>query len=189
MYFRYLNFAFFENRHHPSLSLALELYTVTVYSRRAAWMYEKPSCHDFGTYRYMPVRTGQEFLYLHVPVHTSAYRYIPVHTILPDPVQVYRIPDELHPLRTFGRRGRRLCSIMIYTVSKKGRSIPSLLSNCPPVVSGPRSGAGILSLLRVRACPSWTSPGFSDILFPPAMSPISYCHSTAMIRILIRVIP
>jgi hypothetical protein len=30
---------------------------------------------------------------LHVPIHTGTYRYIPVHTILPDPVQVYRIPD------------------------------------------------------------------------------------------------
>jgi hypothetical protein len=26
-------------------------------------------------------------------VRTSMYRYVPVHTILPDPVQVYRIPD------------------------------------------------------------------------------------------------
>ena len=56
-------------------------------------MYEKPSCHDFGTYRYISVLTGQEFLYLHVPVHTGTYLYILVHTILTDPVQVYRIPD------------------------------------------------------------------------------------------------
>ena len=38
MYVRYLNFAFFENRHHPSISLALELYSVTVHSQIAAWM-------------------------------------------------------------------------------------------------------------------------------------------------------
>ncbi len=29
-----------------------------------------------------------------IPVRTGTYWYIPVHTILPDPVQVYRIPDE-----------------------------------------------------------------------------------------------
>ncbi len=42
---------------------------------------------------YIPVSTGQEILYLHIPVRTGIYRYTPVHTILPDPVQVYRIPD------------------------------------------------------------------------------------------------
>ena len=95
MNFRLLNIAFFENRHHPSISLALELYAVPVYSQRAACMYEKPSCHVFCTQLYIPVRTGQEILYLHIPVHTGTYRYIPVHTILPDPVQVYRIPDDI----------------------------------------------------------------------------------------------
>jgi hypothetical protein len=47
----------------------------------------------------IPVRTGQEFLYLHILVRTGTYQYIPVHTILPDPVtvQVCRIPDAVCP--------------------------------------------------------------------------------------------
>jgi hypothetical protein len=64
-------------------------------------MYEKPSCHVSGTYLYVPVRTGQEFLYLHVPVHTGTYRYIPVRTIWPDPVHVFRIPDACHTVFIF----------------------------------------------------------------------------------------
>ena len=76
MYFSYLKLAFFENRHHHSISLAVELYAVTVCSRRAAGMYEKPSCLVFGTYQYIPVCTVNEFLYSHIPVHTGTYRYI-----------------------------------------------------------------------------------------------------------------
>ena len=44
MYLRYLNFDFFEIRPHPSRSLALELYAVAVYFRRAVLVYEKHSC-------------------------------------------------------------------------------------------------------------------------------------------------
>ena len=44
MYLRYLNFEFFEIRPHPSIFLALELYAVAVYFRRAALVYEKHSC-------------------------------------------------------------------------------------------------------------------------------------------------
>ena len=43
---------------------------------------------------YVLVRTFQGILYSHVPVCTGIYQYVPVHTILPDPVQVYRIPDD-----------------------------------------------------------------------------------------------
>ncbi len=102
MYLRYLNFEFFEIRPHPSISLALELYAVAVYSRRAALVYEKHSCLVNCIYLYVLVRTFQGILYSHVPVCTGTpvctcmYRYVPVHTILPDPVQVYRIPDGVH---------------------------------------------------------------------------------------------
>ena len=94
MYLRYLNFEFFEIRPHPSISLALELYAVAVYVRRAALVYEKHSCLVNCIYLYVLVRTFQGILYWHVQVCTSMYRYVPVHTILPDPVQVYRIPDD-----------------------------------------------------------------------------------------------
>ena len=92
MYLRYLNFDFFEIKPHPCISLALELYAVAVYSRRAARVYEKHSCLVNCIYLYVLVRTVQGILYWHVPVCTSTYQYVPVHTILPDPVQVYRIP-------------------------------------------------------------------------------------------------
>ena len=96
MYLRYLNFEFFEIRppSHPSISLALELYAVAVYFRRAALVYEKHSCLVDCIYLYVLVRTFQGILYWNVPVCTCMYRYVPVHTILPDPVQVYRIPDD-----------------------------------------------------------------------------------------------
>ncbi len=44
---------------------------------------------------YVLVRTQafQGILYWHVPVCAGMYWYVPVHTFLPDPVQVYRIPD------------------------------------------------------------------------------------------------
>jgi len=95
MYLRYLKFEFFEIRPHPRISLAfkLERYAVAVYSRRAALVYEKHSCLVNCMYLYVLVRTFQGILYWHVPVCTGMYRYVPVHTILPDPVQVYRIPD------------------------------------------------------------------------------------------------
>ena len=93
MYLRYLKFEFFEIRPHPRISLALERYAVAVYSRRAALVYEKHSCLVNCMYLYVLVRTFQEILYWYVPVCTGMYRYVPVHTILPDPVQVYRIPD------------------------------------------------------------------------------------------------
>jgi hypothetical protein len=103
MNFRLLNIAFFENRHHPSISLELELYAVSVYSRRAACMYEKGRetlitgphvmflVHS-GTYQYVLDKNSCTCMYRYV-VRTGTYQYIPVHTILPDPVQVYRIPD------------------------------------------------------------------------------------------------
>ena len=46
-----------------------------------------------GMYRYILVRTNMEFLYCPVPSHTGTYWYVPVRTILPNPVQGYRIPD------------------------------------------------------------------------------------------------
>ncbi len=96
MYLQYLNFEFFEIRPHPSISLALELYAVAVYSRKAALVYEKHSCLVSCIYLYVLVRTIQGILYWHVlaRVCTSMYLYVPVHMILPDPVQVYRIPDD-----------------------------------------------------------------------------------------------
>ncbi len=110
MYLRYLKFEFFEIRPHPSLriSLPLESYrdAVAVYCRRAALVYEKLSCpsHVICTmYLYVLVRTFQEILSRNpVLVCTGMYWYVlvrtagtAVHTILPvpDPVQVYRIPD------------------------------------------------------------------------------------------------
>ncbi len=44
------------------------------------------------TYLYVPVRTSHQRMYGYVPVRTSTYRYVPVHTILPDPVHLDRIP-------------------------------------------------------------------------------------------------
>ena len=93
IYYPYLNFAFFEIRHHPIISPAREMNVVAINSRRASWMYAKPSCLVSSTYQYVPVRTGHLCLYLSVPVCTCTYKYILVRTILPDPVQVYRIPD------------------------------------------------------------------------------------------------
>ena len=93
MYWWNLNFDFFEIRPHPIISLALELYAVAVCSRRAALVYEKHSCLINCIYLYVLVRTIQGILFWHVLVHTGLYRYVPVYTILPDPVQVYRIPD------------------------------------------------------------------------------------------------
>ena len=92
MYLRYLKLEFFEIRPHPRISLALARYAVAVYSRRAALVYEKLSCLVNGMYLYVLVRTFQEILYWYVPVCTGMYRYVQVHTILPDPGQVYRIP-------------------------------------------------------------------------------------------------
>ena len=93
MYLRYLNFDFFVIKPHPFIVLALELCAVAVYSRRAARVYEKHSCLFSCIYLYVLVRTFQGILYWYVLVCTSTYQYVPVHTILPDPVQVYRIPD------------------------------------------------------------------------------------------------
>ncbi len=56
-------------------------------------------------------------MYWYVLVHTSTYQYILVRTILPDPVQVYRIPDDGHdrdsdvPAASATRRWRRLGSL------------------------------------------------------------------------------
>jgi hypothetical protein len=86
MYLQYLKFEFFEIRPHPRISLALERYTVAVYCRRAALVYEKHSCLVNCMYLYVLVRTFQEILYWYVSVCTGTYRYVPVHTILPDPV-------------------------------------------------------------------------------------------------------
>jgi hypothetical protein len=95
MYLRYLKFEFFEIRPHPRISLALARYAVAVDSRSAALVYEKHSCLVNCMYLYVLVRTFQEILYWYVSVSvcTGMYRYVPVHTLLPDPVQVYRIPD------------------------------------------------------------------------------------------------
>ena len=49
-----------------------------------------------GMYRYILLRTNMEFLYCPVPSRTGTYWYVPVRTILPNPVQGYRIPDVLH---------------------------------------------------------------------------------------------
>ena len=46
-----------------------------------------------GMYRYILVHTNMEFLYCPVPSRTGTYWYVPVRTILPNPVQGYRIPD------------------------------------------------------------------------------------------------
>ncbi len=84
---------FFEIRPHPRIFFALERYAVAVYSRRAALVYEKHSCLVNCMYLYVLVRTFQGILYWHVPVCIGVYWYVPVHMILPDPIQVYRIPD------------------------------------------------------------------------------------------------
>ena len=47
-----------------------------------------------GMYRYILLRTNMEFLYCPVPSRTGTYWYVPVRTILPNPVQGYRIPDD-----------------------------------------------------------------------------------------------
>ena len=73
MYLRYLNFEFFEIRHHPSIPLALELYAISVYSRVAALVYEKPSCLVSCIYLYVLVPTIQGILYWHVQVCTGTY--------------------------------------------------------------------------------------------------------------------
>jgi hypothetical protein len=97
MYLRYLNFEFFEIRPHPSISLALELYAVAVYFRRAALVYEKHSCLVNCIYLYVPVCTFQGILYWHVLVCTSMYRYVPVHTILPNPESGNSHLESSHP--------------------------------------------------------------------------------------------
>jgi hypothetical protein len=45
-------------------------------------------------YRYIPVRTSVKFSYCLIRCCTGTYWYVPVCTILPNPVQVYRIPDD-----------------------------------------------------------------------------------------------
>ena len=80
MYLRYLNFEFFEIKPHPSISLALELYAVAVYFRRAALVYEKHSCLVNCIYLYVPVCTFQAILactgmYWYVPVRTGTYDF------------------------------------------------------------------------------------------------------------------
>jgi hypothetical protein len=77
MYLHCLNFALFEIRHHPIISLAWEMYAVAI---NASVLFLVRT----STYWYVPS--------LHSC--TGMYWYIPVRTILPDPVQVYRIPDE-----------------------------------------------------------------------------------------------
>ncbi len=59
-------------------------------------------------------RTNVEFAYCHVLSCTGMYQYVPGCTDLPDPVQVYRIPDgsvlgpdRLPPVWPEGRAGRR----------------------------------------------------------------------------------
>ena len=54
-------------------------------------------------YRYILLRTNMEFLYCPVPSRTGTYWYVPVRTILPNPVQGYRIPDDTH---IYGRAQR-----------------------------------------------------------------------------------
>jgi hypothetical protein len=78
MYLRYLNFEFFEIRPHPSISLALELYAVAVYVRRAALVYEKHSCLQVVNciYLYVPVCT----LPMYVLVRTFRVFCMTVHT-------------------------------------------------------------------------------------------------------------
>jgi hypothetical protein len=59
----------------------------------------------------VPVCTGLDFVYWYVLVHTGTYQYILVRTILPDPVQVYRIPDDVdHDYPPAGRGRRRVTS-------------------------------------------------------------------------------
>ena len=56
-------------------------------------------------YRYILLRTNMEFLYCPVPSRTGTYWYVPVRTILPNPVQGYRIPDENVVLISLNRCG------------------------------------------------------------------------------------
>ena len=67
--------------------------TVNFNSQSTAWVYEITTCIFPSMYWYVPVRTYIKCMYQYVPVRTGTYRYILVRTILPDPVQVYRIPD------------------------------------------------------------------------------------------------
>ena len=53
-----------------------------------------------GMYWDIPVCTDWEFLYWPVPSCTGTYWYVPVRTILPNPVQGYRIPDEIRNFQT-----------------------------------------------------------------------------------------
>ena len=56
-----------------------------------------------GMYRYILLRTNMEFLYCPVPSRTGTYWYVPVHTILPNPVQGYRIPDARNSINSCPR--------------------------------------------------------------------------------------
>ncbi len=118
IYYPYLNFAFFDIRHHPIISPAREMHAVAINSLSASWMYVKPSCPVSCTYQYVPVRTGHIFLYWSVPVCTCTYKYILVRTILPDPVQVYRIPDGTMLRTTLNTRHRMFEFVNIVLVTR-----------------------------------------------------------------------
>jgi hypothetical protein len=70
---------------------------VVLNSQNTAWLCEQTTCPFKSTYSYVQYVlpcTKVKFMYCHVLVRTGTYRYVPVHTILPDLVQVYRIPDD-----------------------------------------------------------------------------------------------
>ncbi len=64
------------------------------------------------SYQYVLPCTEVKFLYCHVLVRTGTYWYVPVRTILPDPVKVYRIPDERR-----GQRGLSLAMLRLLLLS------------------------------------------------------------------------
>ena len=73
-----------------------------------------------GMYRYILLRTNMEFLYCPVPSRTGTYWYVPVRTILPNPVQGYRIPDDGNGL---------LCGWWVRIWTGAGRQ-PALADEC-----------------------------------------------------------
>jgi hypothetical protein len=114
-YLCYLNFAFFEIQRHPIISLVMELYTVVFKSQCTAWVYGIRSCLIPGirtsTSMYFSQTRAVTLVLKCTPtVHTSTYRYVPVHTILPT-VQGHRIPDSDALLL---RRGRRRASPQVF---------------------------------------------------------------------------
>jgi hypothetical protein len=96
MYFKKLNLSSFEIGHHHIVSIAEELYNLYLFLLTLYGWFGKPhvllkACT--GMYWYILSRTNVEILYWPVPCCTGMYRYLQTCTILPDSVQVCRIPD------------------------------------------------------------------------------------------------